>query len=470
MNPADDRDERVIQGFTSRTSVLANESIDFFVSTEPACDFSIKIYRLGHYAGLGARLMASSPTLRGAAQALPKIDETTGEIRCEWSASWTLLVPKDWQSGLYLAVFKTRRGRQSYSPFVVRSDRPATFCVFLPFATYQAYNQWPKDGVRGKSLYYGYIDNQARREGDADHRFVDPPAPQFQLSYEKRARVVSFDRPYAADGIPTRFMYDHDFICWVERMGYDVTYADSMDLHSGTVNPNQYASLIFCGHDEYWSANMREMAKRARDNGVGLAFMTANNIYWHVAIECAGDGRPNRKIICYKSDEDPQADPGSSTNQWRAGHPAPAQPEQELIGVQYNGVVAATAPLVVQNADHWFWDGSGVKNGDLVAGLVKGEADGFDSDQPAPKAATYALLSASPYPRPSGRRMVQNTSLYEMDDGTVVFAAGTLEWPAALGTSPWPYRRNREDRRVQVATANVLNRMRDRQRREPAEA
>src|SRR4051812_22077484 len=44
-----------IEGYCSRTSVLAGDEISFHVSTNPASPFRIDLYRMGYYGGAGGR-------------------------------------------------------------------------------------------------------------------------------------------------------------------------------------------------------------------------------------------------------------------------------------------------------------------------------------------------------------------------------------------------------------------------------
>lgn len=121
--------------------------------------------------------------------------------------------------------------------------------------------------------------------------------------------------------------------------------------------------------------------------------------------------------------------------------------------MQYNGIVGDPQPLVVQGADHWFWAGTGVADGDRIPGVVGGEADGLNPTGPRPAATTATLLSASPYRTREGRRQMQNTHLYETPQGGIVFAAGTLCWTMALN------RQGNRDERIERATANLLDRI-----------
>ena len=97
--------------------------------------------------------------------------------------------------------------------FVVRDDASRALLLYVePVTTYEAYNNWPHNHSTGKSLY-GY-----NSEGSET------------ISDRTAAVKVSFDRPYADSGVGNLFAYDEPFAAWLERGGYDVTYATSVDL------------------------------------------------------------------------------------------------------------------------------------------------------------------------------------------------------------------------------------------------
>ncbi|MEQ4303028.1 N,N-dimethylformamidase beta subunit family domain-containing protein [Plantactinospora sp. B6F1] len=435
----DSDDERIqVQGYASTTSVAPGEVIDFHVTVDVPQSVTISIYRLGWYDGQGGRLVYTNPPLACQVHPVPPADPLTGTIECRWPPILRLRVPADWVSGLYVATFTSQSGTRGCTPFVVRDDRnPAELCVVLPFSTYQAYNQWPKDGRRGKSLYYGF------------------PSPGAPIDPDARAFQVSFDRPYSDRGWPKQFDRDHDFVQWVEQRGYDVTYASTVDLHTGRIDPGRYAGLVFCGHDEYWSAEMVRAADQAVQRGVSLAFLAANNVYWRIRLEPSTDGRENRIVTCYKTAPDPTAgvDGLGATMRWRDLGGQGEHAEQRLLGVQYNGIVAAPSPLVVRNADHWFWERCRVTDGLELPRLVGGEADGYDPAMPAPVGVNSTILSASPYRLRNGTVHEQNTHLYETPGGALVFDAGTLHWTLALN------RRGFRNQKIQIATRNLFDRI-----------
>ena len=85
--------------------------------------------------------------------------------------------------------------------------------------------------------------------------------------------------------------------------------------------------------------------------------------------------------------------------------------------------------------------------------MVASEADGFDPRYGLPDGMRHTLLATSPYEADSGAEQVQNTSVCEAPDGTLIFAAGTSGWTQAL------HHGNEPDNRIRAATAKVVARM-----------
>src|SRR5437016_8601609 len=172
-----------IKGYASATSVNQGESITFYVTVNPAQTYTIDFYRIGWYGGMGGRLRLHVDSLGGVQQPPCDTDPTTGLIACNWTPSYTLTVPGDWTSGVYLAMLTNAAGYQNYVIFVVKDGRPADFVYQESVNTSQAYNNYPDDGVSGKSLY-GY----------------NSTGPN-TVSGGPQAVKMSFDRPFAGQGV-----------------------------------------------------------------------------------------------------------------------------------------------------------------------------------------------------------------------------------------------------------------------------
>src|SRR5947208_12338226 len=66
-----------VEGYCSRNSVKAGESIEIKVSTNPASKFTLEIYRMGYYGGKGGRFIERFGPLAGS----PQRDPTVGDVR-----------------------------------------------------------------------------------------------------------------------------------------------------------------------------------------------------------------------------------------------------------------------------------------------------------------------------------------------------------------------------------------------------
>ncbi|MGP3923864.1 N,N-dimethylformamidase beta subunit family domain-containing protein [Streptomyces sp. 8N616] len=433
---------RQIKGFASTGAVAPGEAIDFRITVDPPQQFSVDIYRIGHYGGDGAAKITTSPRLSGIVQPAPLTADRT--VSCHhWWLSWRLQVPTYWSEGAYVAVLTTADGYRSHIPFTVRDTLPpvahhqpsnealraappaADLLLLLPDITWQAYNLYPEDGRTGASLYHAW-DDEGRLLGEED-----------------AAVTVSFDRPYAGAGLPLHVGHAYDFIRFAERYGYDVAYADTRDLHAGRIDPTRYRGLVFPGHDEYWSVPMRRTVELARDTGTSLVFLSANTMYWQAELAASPSGAPDRLLSCRK-----RRGPGKPAL-WREL----GRPEQLLLGIQYAGAVPEPSPMVVRNADHWLWEATGATEGDELPGLVAGEADRYFPRTPLPDHTRRILLAHSPYKDTEGDTRHQETSLYRAPSGAFVFASGTFAWSPALD------RPGHVDARVQRATANLLDRI-----------
>jgi len=439
-----------IKGYASATSVNKGESITFHVSTNPAQTYTIDVYRIGWYQGLGGRLMQHIGPLDGIQQPTCPTDATTGMIECNWTPAYTLATQTSWTSGIYLALLTNAQLYQNYIVFVVRDDsRGAALLYQQPVTTYQAYNDYPYDNATGKSLY-GFNSYGARTVmGNAS------------------AAKVSFDRPYLGDGTGidwgnSVFSWEISLVRWLERSGYDVTYSTDVDTHTDGGRLLSYRGILSAGHDEYWSRPMYDAFVAARDAGVHLAFFGADAIYSQVRFESSSSGVPNRVLVCYRSATlDPNPDPSLKTVNWR--DPSLNRPEQTLIGVQYTDMVpwnnGSYAPYVVTNSGHWVYAGTGFRDGDSVPGLVGYEADRSFSQYAQPNAVsgTYTLLSRSPFTGSRGAPDYANSTIYQAPSGAWVFAAGTLNWSLALDKLVG-WSSLEPDPRIQRTTANILDR------------
>jgi len=424
-----------IKGYASATSVLQGSSINIYVSVNPAQTYTIDVYRIGWYGGQGGRQRLHTDPLNGTTQPACPVDATTGLIACNWTAGYNLTIPSDWTSGVYLAVLTNAAGYRNYVGFVVRDGRPAAFLYQQGVNTAEAYNNYPNDGLTGKSLY------------DFNSYGANT------VVGSKRAVKVSFDRPFTGNGYPRFFWFEIEFLRWAERSGYDITYSTDVDTHVNGAELLNHKAFISAGHNEYWSSEMFTAAETARDAGVNLAFMGADAVYRQIRYEASAAGVANRVVVCYKAyNIDPVQGPTTTVEFRFLG-----RSEQTLVGIQFESDVnfGSNVPYVVSNSSHWVYSGTGFHDGDSVPGIVGYEMDRYNTYYPAPNAVSWTLLSHSPFTDTSNIDDYAQSSIYQAPSGALVFATGTLSWSLGLDNSTlWG---QTADPRIQQMTANVFN-------------
>jgi len=417
-----------IQAYAGATSVSPGQKLTFYVSTrEEGMLYSISIYRLGWYGGLGGRLMSLQGNQIGHAQGYYdpstkrlvgcnscRVDTQTDLVEAHWQASYTLTIPSDWTTGVYLAKFTDANDMQTYAPFDVRGNAHSTYVVVTSDTTYAAYNNWG-----GYSLY-GYNSLHTNSLG---------------MGVE-----VSFDRPYVETfGSGDVLRFEADAIHWFERQGYDLSYISSVDLHADPAQLLQHRAYLSIGHDEYWTKEMRDGVEYARDHGVGLAFMEADTAYWQIRFEPDSMGIPNRTIVCYKVEtghdlvRDPLygKDNTRVTALWR--DPVLNRPENALIGIMFSNLnQQSDFPWRVSSQTKSpLLDGTGLQPGqEYGCGLV-----GYEWDRVFANGATPAglhVLSDSQTRYGNNHLDVSNTTYYIAPSGAMVFATGSIYWSRSL--------------------------------------
>jgi hypothetical protein len=144
--------------------------------------------------------------------------------------------------------------------------------------------------------------------------------------------------------------------------------------------------FLSVGHDEYWSWGMRDTVEAFLVGGGNAAFFSGNTCWWQVRFE--GEGMTCFK---YRADEDPvlgTPDQRFLTGAWadrRIG-----RPEAAMTGLSFSrggysryglGVPRASGAYTVWRAEHWAFEGTGLRYGDalgLADAIVGYEVDGCE--------------------------------------------------------------------------------------------
>lgn len=441
-----------VEGWCSEQSVPAGETLTFYVSAAPAAEVTLDIFRMGYYAGLGARHMASY----GPFPATPQPDPTPRPgrlIECEWGPFHELTVPEEWPSGVYLGKLTRADDRtESYVIFVIRDERQADLIVQTSEMTWQAYNRWPD----AFSLYSNGEDNLT--------------------AYYGLDVAVSFDRPYLSTtyfntplpGTGEFFVFEFPFVYWLERMGYDATYCADVDTHRGSANFTRAKGFLSVGHDEYVTLSMYENLMRARDAGVSLGFFCGNSYCMEVDLRAGSDGRSDRvfsRADVFGPDRSPESGYVARPDEeaFRADYDFPLKAPNDglLMGARNTWPVEGVGDWVCRLPEHWIFEGTGMREGEGIPNLVGHEWHGAPADIPglevvARGSSWEPLLGDGEY----------NATVYPAADGAIVFNASSCWWSSGLAHPPGFQRPTwfgmpcaLPDGRVQQITRNVLDRM-----------
>ena len=449
---------QVIEGYCSANRVRAGEKLQVMVSTNPASAFKLEIFRTGFYNGDGARLVKTFDALKGKTQPDPPVGENYVR-ECQWEPSVEFEIPKDWLSGVYLGKLTAEKENiQSYVIFIVRDDRQCGFLFQCSDLTWSAYNRWP-----------------------ADYSIYTPHEKSYSTTGVPSG-TVSFDRPYGLFTHPVNRMkksggsgeylpWEFPLAFWMEQHGYDVSYISNIDTHADPQGLLRAKGFISVGHDEYWTKDMYKNVLQARDQGVNLAFFGGNSVLCVVPLLPSGNGTPNRAArregwFMPVPDEIPEAVKRRLLN--RRDFELNMGPDgAQLMGGrldkdQETGRGMGSGDWTCAMPEHWLFEGTGMKKGDSIKGLLGWEWHGAPAmDLPGMNIVARGDATIN------GRTVGQySATLYDGPKDNVVFNAATIWWANGLSSPPGHKNPSRHgviqqgpDKRVQQITHNLFKRM-----------
>ncbi|PSS61706.1 hypothetical protein C6558_26920 [Ensifer sp. NM-2] len=443
-------------------------------------------------------------------------------VGCGWETTLEFQVGADWSSGAY-RVTLTAEGRdrspiRCHHLFIVRPEagrKPGRVLQVAATGSWTSYNTW------GGSNHYQGITGPDRDQYATTvsidrpfcRGFVQLPidAPRVPLEIYSPMAVApryphmewayanGYSKKYASSGWAS---YDSHFFRWAEREGYAVDLASQHELHFNPEILDGYDCVVFVGHDEYWTWEMRDAVDTYVERG-GHAARFAGNFMWQTRLEDGG-----KRQVCYKyrsRAEDPayrSADQTRTSGSWEAAEIG--RPGASTFGlnatrglyVGWGGCAPRGARgFPVYRPEHWAFAGTGIYYGDILGaeGHAFGyEVDGLDyiirgglpeptQDSGAPDGLEILALGMSSLKEESAdipaddqflsdadAKFVAETLIGDTGEAAVdrvkrgcgmivnfprgkgeVFHAGSCEWVAAL---------MRGDAMVERVTANVLNR------------
>ncbi len=359
---ADEPRPLFVEGYAGRVSYAPGEDLTLHMSTSAAA-FSVEIVRLG----AKPESVWSSASVAGREHPLPEDASSHG---CRWPAAATVKIPAEWRSGYYHVSFRARDGGGKFTQrntrtaegscyFVLRPAEPgkaSKILLQLSTHTYNAYNNW---GGFSLYAYHGRGGNQGHRVS-----YERPPLSQFS----------NWEQP---------------FVEWAERNGFTFDYAANGDLESHPEILKAYRLVLSVGHDEYWSASMRDNLEQFISDGGNVAFFSGNTCCWQVRTEDGGQA-----LTCWKQNfhSDPlyavRGSYATLSSLW--SHHLVTRPENQLTGVgflwggyhrSHGQLMDASGAYTVHRPEHWLFTGTGLKRNDAFGGkdtIVGYECDGCE--------------------------------------------------------------------------------------------
>jgi len=320
-----------------------------------------------------------------------------------------------------------------------------------------------------------------------------------------RANKVSFNRPQGHRDVNNYLNSEYALVRWLERNGYDVTYISGVDTDRRGDLLKNHKLFISVGHDEYWSAGQRKNVEAARDGGVNLAFLSGNEVFWHIRYEPSIDGAktPYRTLVVYKDSHTTENEMGEQTEgrkwdpspewtgTWRDANPFNPEgpkPENALMGVIFtvNGTQEDSLRVPAKYGKLRFWRNTEVaklKEGEeavLGNGILGHEWD-EDLDNGFRPAGLIRMsethVDGVAYPQDYATvydpgTAIHRLTLYRAPSGAIVFGAGTCQYswgldnfhdnPTGRGVGANPYSNRVEVdsygpvKAIQQATVNLF--------------
>ena len=362
-----------IEGYFDLTSLRCGESTQInLVGSEQA---TVEIYRMGYYKGLGARLIEKKKITSG----------------------WNFTATKKYLPGQYLFKLIAFKRSSSFIPLVISNTNPPSEMTFISSVlTWQSYNQWG-----GYSLYKG---------------------PDGQR--ETRDSEVSFLRPYDGDG-SGQFQYmEFPIIKEAEKLGLSINYATDFDLDSKADLLSNTKAIVFGGHSEYWTTNMRDAVESAVNRGVNLIVLGGNTAFNRLDIE-------GSEI--------------SNIKEWRKL----GRPEIDLLGSQFF-FLNYKRDMVIESEQ---WPFNVLPKNSIIKDVF-----GYEADTPitfnGPPVETIARSAILP----TEKSIPAMATYYTRPSGAGVLNMATNGWVCAMENKcPWGHRFDKAtQKQIRLVTVNSL--------------
>ncbi|MBS1814629.1 MAG: carboxypeptidase regulatory-like domain-containing protein [Acidobacteria bacterium] len=345
-------------------------------------------------------------------------------------------------SGLYYLWGRTLSGRRFSFPWVVAPAAPeARIAVLANTNTWNAYNAFG-----GRS---NYINPRGLPATPTVHARLEhgryTTAESVWMPADDEFLPLSFERPEPgndifdntpwddrgpADSIEGRMQCGQTpgewrLLAWLEREGFAYDYYADAQLHDGTLDLNAYTVLMVGVHPEYWSRAMFDRVEEWVKSGGHLMYLGGNGMNCEVELSAGGT---TMRCLSHE-DVDENLRTGNESRMHRTH-----KPESSLVGVAFtNPGVMSSAPYQVRQSQHWVFQNTGLRDGDIFGReslheRVPGGASGHETDKIMPHSpSNIEHLAKGTNAEEGGADMV----LFSSGAGKV-FSTGSITWVSSL--------------------------------------
>lgn len=324
---------------------------------------------------------------------------------CDWPVSLEISIEGNWSSGGYVVELTATAADGSILQydhvFLLRpgkGSKKGRLLLVAAAGTWTAYNDWGGsnhyEGITGlegtgyspilsleRPWARGFVvlpEHAPRAALAARPRHDEPVSyPHMDWAYEN-----GYSKKYASAGWAS---YERHFMNWASGVGFQVDIASQYDLQYRPEIIADYTCLVFIGHDEYWSWEMRDTVDAYVEGG-GKVARFAGNFMWQTRLESEG-----QRQVCYKyraRSEDPLRDTPRVSTAWEASEIA--RPGALTFGLNatrgfyagWGGCAAFGAGgFPIYRPEHWAFEGTGLGYGDVLGAesrILAYEVDGLD--------------------------------------------------------------------------------------------
>jgi N,N-dimethylformamidase len=384
-----------IEGYTDEISYFPGDTINLYINSQSKL-FNIKLKRQS----IKSQVFLARKVNNGIVQNYNQCSYRDG---CDWMVTNRIIVPKNTKSGYFTIHLSSKHGEFSV-PIIVKSKINNDILCVASTNTWHAYNRW------GGASFYNYSIKETCKTKTSST----------QLSFQRPLDVVG-KLNYQGHLFDAELALLH----WLEKEKIRFDVLTDKDIHDNPKLLQKYSLVMLNTHNEYWTEESLDGIDDYLDLGGSLAYLGANGLYWKVTIY-------DDVMECQKQNRIHQSD-STKGGKWISL----GRPEAKTIGVSYSKPGYNTyMPYVVVNDNHWIFENTGLRNGDLFgASLNRKYASGHETDKTTKDSPENLIILARGVNQEAKAQLGKigadrnggaNMIFYEHKGGGFVFSTGSI--------------------------------------------